>query len=146
MNVKNKLGISLVTIVFLLLGQNVQASTSITLANSHVPTDQLTKRQVKALFLGKTTVWSNNSSVKLCYLNSESLEQDFTKPYLGKSVRQFELFWMRQLFSGGGNPPMAAKSAAEVNEFVENNEGAICYLPQADQNVGGAKKVIDLTD
>jgi hypothetical protein len=47
---------------------------------------------------------------------------------LKKTAAELKVFWIQQIFSQKGNPPIILKDEREVKEFVSSQKGAIGYI------------------
>ncbi|WP_051283852.1 substrate-binding domain-containing protein [Desulforegula conservatrix] len=112
----------------------------IVIANKNVPDSQLTKDEVKAIFLGEKTKWSNDSKVSFVVLKTPEDQEKFMKDYVGKSPSQFNNFWKQQVFTGKGKMPEAFDDVKALLDYVAKTDGAIAYI-SSDAPAGNVKKV-----
>jgi len=112
----------------------------IVIANKNVPDSQLTKDEVKAIFLGEKTKWSNDSKVSFVVLKTPEDQEKFMKDYVGKSPSQFNNFWKQQVFTGKGKMPEAFDDVKALLDYVAKTDGAIAYI-SSDAPVDNVKKV-----
>lgn len=112
----------------------------IVIANKNVPDSQLTKDEVKAIFLGEKTKWSNDSKVSFVVLKTPEDQEKFMKDYVGKSPSQFNNFWKQQVFTGKGKMPESFDDVKALLDYVAKTDGAIAYI-SSDAPVDNVKKV-----
>ncbi|MGC4089624.1 MAG: hypothetical protein QM756_17400 [Polyangiaceae bacterium] len=96
---------------------------------------------VAALFLKKTTRWSDGSLVRPVDLRHDSAtRRSFSANVLRRSVPSMRSYWQQRIFSGRDVPPPELESDADVVAYVLKNPGAIGYVSQT-ANVGPAKSL-----
>lgn len=110
------------------------------IANKGVPDAQLSKEDVKAIFLGEKTKWSNDSKVVFAILKAPDDQEKFMKDFVGKTPSQFNNFWKQQVFTGKGKMPDAFDDSKGVIDFVAKTEGAIAYV-SSDAPADNVKKL-----
>lgn len=114
---------------FLLLGvMDCFAGELIVVANKNVKDVQLSKDDIKAIFLGKKTEWSDSSKISFVVLKNKQDEEDFMKNYVGKSFDQFNNYWKQQVFTGNGQMPKAFDNVKDLVDYVSKTDGAVGYL------------------
>ncbi len=93
---------------------------------------------LRDLYLGKRRFWANRSRVRAVDLIEKKTSEEktaytrFAQSFLGKNPAALKNYWIKMIFSGAGQPPKQLVSAAEVIEYIANDEGGIGYL-YADQ-------------
>ncbi len=107
--------------------------------------DQLSKAQIKSIFLGKVKTFPNGDPVTPVNQAEKSPMYDaFNEKVLGKSSAKVLQYWAARVFSGKGNPPEVVNDDAAVLEYVKSHKGAIGYVDSA--AVSGDVKVIFSAD
>lgn len=95
----------------------------------------MSSSDLKRIFLGKKTAFSDGSSAVAVYqVTNSGVRATFDQNYLGKNSAQMNSFWSKKMFSGEGVPPKELASDLAVLEFVSNNPGAIGYLDESAVN------------
>ena len=92
------------------------------------PLITISKRDVKNIFLGKKTTWSDQQKVTFAVLKEKEAYDTFLNVYLRKSSQQFDCYWLNMVFTGEGFFPKTFDSDEKVIEFVAKTEGAIGYV------------------
>lgn len=134
----NALRIMLLCILWALVTPTIMfAAEVIVIANKNVPDSQLTKEDVKAIFLGEKTKWSNDNKVTFVVLKTDADQEQFMKDYVGKTPSQFNNFWKQQVFTGKGKIPQSFDDPKALLDFVAKTDGAIAYISSdaANENV-----------
>ena len=124
---EKKLILTLCTLLFLLMSSMALADV-VVIANNSVNTDNLERKEIKKIFLGKKMYWDDNQKIVLFILNKSPAHNEFVRKYLGKSENQFTNYWKQLLFTGKGMLPQRV-SEKEMLEKVKQIEGAIGYAP-----------------
>ena len=125
------------------------AGDEVVVANASIPGGQLSKDEVKDVFLGiKSTI--GGEVVVLATLKQGDAHEGFLKDVVGKTPSQYLNYWKRQVFTGKGKMPQAFDSEKELLAFVAATKGAVGYAggaAAADPRVaGGSLKVIPVTE
>jgi len=109
---------------------NAMAETGkvVVIVNKEVPAESLSADELKLIYLGKKTFWSNNKKIELSVHQEGTVHEKFLKKYLGKTPEQFRNYWNKILYTGKGIPPTPFKTGKEVVEYVEKTEGAVGYV------------------
>jgi ABC-type phosphate transport system substrate-binding protein len=99
------------------------------IANPGVPVAALPAAQVSAMFLKKTTKWSDGTLVvPVDQVMGASAREDFSRAVHHKAASAIHAYWQKQIFAGIDLPPLAKESDAEVLDFVRATPGAIGYV------------------
>jgi ABC-type phosphate transport system substrate-binding protein len=106
----------------------------VVIANIANTVTQITVADLADIFLGKRRVWAAGGAILPCDLVEPLLPPEqtargrFSQLYLSKDAASLKNYWIKMIFSGRGNPPIAMRSAKEVIQFVAENPGSIGYL------------------
>jgi ABC-type phosphate transport system substrate-binding protein len=117
-----------------LAGQQVAAAT-VVIANEDVSSDEIAKRELQKIFLGRSTQFGGQKLVVVTLGNGSS-HQAFTEDYLQMTPQQFTNHWRKIVFSGTGKEPRAFDSEAELVAFVARTPGAIGYVSSGGSHSG----------
>lgn len=98
------------------------------IGNKDVSEAQLSKLDIKYIYLGKKRVWNNNRKVVFATQQRGALQDSFLKQFMGKTAFQFDNYWKKQVFTGKSAPPKIFKSDEEIIKFVSETSGAIGYV------------------
>jgi ABC-type phosphate transport system substrate-binding protein len=101
------------------------------ICNRDVPDTTLTKDDIKNIFLGYKTEWSNKQKIICVTLEGSDVNETFMQEYVGKTSFQFIYFWRRQVFTGKGRPPQSFTTEESLVDFVSQTEGAVGYISAA---------------
>ena len=103
--------------------------------------DSITAKELKRIFLGKTTVWKNGLPVRPCFLDKEPAASSFFSTAVKRSRTKYDAYWNKKIFSGDGIKPASFDSEKSVADFASNNKGAICF---SDTSVVGTAKLMSI--
>jgi ABC-type phosphate transport system substrate-binding protein len=109
---------------------------TIVIAHQDVPVNSLSSSAVKDVFTAKTTYWDGGQRIIIALIDSAT--DDALKEISGMSASQFRIFWQRLTFSGRGQQPKKAASAAALVWLVASTKGAIALVP-AGTHLDGVK-------
>ena len=87
----------------------------------------LSFEDVRDIFLGKITRWSDGTAIVVGIINGD-VHEAFCQAYLGMSAAKFDRHWSQKT---GGDPkkgPRVMKSEQEMTVFIANIRGSIGYL------------------
>lgn len=102
-----------------------------------VKTTNITQDDVSKLYLGKQTKWANGDNVVVTYLSDLSTTgEEFYTTYVGRSIKKFKKYWVKQVFAGNGSAPKAFTSASQAYRYVKSHKGALAYVPEGTSTKG----------
>ena len=114
--------------------------------NEKNPVTTLTRAQLSALFLKKTTTWDDGKPVLPLDLPDDApARKAFSEDVLKKSISAVKSFWQQRIFSGRGVPPAERESEDEVLATLRSKDNAIGYVSGGTE-VGASLKVVTITD
>lgn len=104
-------------------------------------TKTLSKDDVAALYLGKTTSLPGGGTAKLYDVSEGNpLREQFYQKVAGKSASQVKSVWSRLVFSGRALPPKELANDAAVVKAVAADPTAVGYVDSS--AVDGSVKVV----
>lgn len=108
----------------------VTAHEIIVIGNIGNTLESLTKRQVIAIFMGRTRSFSNG--VRARPLDEASLRNEFYERLTDRSIKQIDAYWARLTFSGQTSSPPVRKSQQRIIDEVEKSKGKIAYISKVE--------------
>ena len=100
--------------------------------NNAVTANELTKQQLRSVFMGQQTLWPDGTKIVLfVYPSSNIKHKNFVKLALGLYPYQFTRRWQKLVFSGFGVKPTIVASKEEMLRKVATTTGAIGYIDEA---------------
>lgn len=93
-------------------------------------THEITRSELKSIYLGKKSKWEDGSPVKAVTLRKGEAHKAFLRENVNKTPAQFRIFWKRAIFTGKLVPFQRAKSDEEVLRFVRETAGSIGYVSE----------------
>ena len=106
-----------------------RAQEVVAVVSSKSPVPALNSTQVADIFLGKTTRLPDGAQPVPIDQNEESaVREKFYAQFTGKSPAQVKAHWAKIIFTGRGQPPRQAASAAEVKKALADTPYAIGYI------------------
>ncbi len=118
------------------------AENVVIICNKNVSESSLSKTDVKQIFLGQKSQWSDGSSISIMTLKKGDTHKQFCKTFTRKSTSQFRAYWKKMVFTGKGQNPPTVATEKELIEFVIKTEGAVGYL--STQNVSDLVKTLSV--
>ncbi len=100
----------------------------IVIGNRSVPVSTLNPREVKMIYLGKMKTWDNGHKVFFAKLGDDNISERFLKHYVKKNPSIYSKFWKKQVFTGGGKPPIEFKKEKDLVKYVSETAGAVGYI------------------
>jgi ABC-type phosphate transport system substrate-binding protein len=94
------------------------------------PTQTLTAKHLKMIFLGEKTTWSNGQPLKVAALKNGEVHKEFLRDMVKLSPMKFAIHWKQKIFTGSapGSHINFFKSEDKVKEYVKVNPTAIGYI------------------
>ncbi len=120
-----------VMFVFLLLflfTPGIVAADVLVITNKDVPEKDLSKDDIKNIFLGKKVQWKDNSKIHFVISKDPDLHKSFLKAYVKRSTKQFKAYWRKMVFTGEGRKPKSFESTEELLKYVSSTPGAVGYI------------------
>ncbi len=122
----------MLTIVFIcvmvLAFTSVSFAEVIIICNNSVEDTSLSKKDVKNIFLGKKTKWSDNKKIHFVTLKDSKTHKLFLKKYIQKNSPQFRNYWREKVFTGKARAPKQFTTIDQMLKYVSETEGAIGYV------------------
>jgi ABC-type phosphate transport system substrate-binding protein len=111
------------------------------IVNSQNPSPNLSKEELRPLFLTKTTRWKSGERVRAVNLpKSDKTRHEFDRVVLGMSQEEADRYWVDRRIRGGEPPPARVASPAAVLLHVISNSTGIGYVP-AGTDTSGARVI-----
>lgn len=117
------------------------ANDVVIITNEGVPTQTLSRDDIKQIFLGKKTTWDNGEKIIFAVQDRTEASDLFLKKYILKSAYQFDIYWKKQVFTGKGRTPRSFSSDQELVQFVSQTHGAIGYVSSG-VDIGKTKNIL----
>ncbi|MFN4291866.1 MAG: hypothetical protein ACK4E7_13440 [Permianibacter sp.] len=93
------------------------------------PVNQLSKKQIVDIFMGRVTVFPDQSAVTALDLTpGDPLRARFYLALTGKSEAQIDAYWATLIFAGRMSPPTQLEDQAQLIERIRQNRHAIGYV------------------
>ncbi|MBI4792766.1 MAG: substrate-binding domain-containing protein [Deltaproteobacteria bacterium] len=114
--------------LLMLLPTAVAAADFAVVVNRENPVDSLERDEVKKIFLGRKTFWSDGQGIDVILQEEGEVHESFVLGIVHKSARQFQMYWKMALFSGTGIPPKQQPDSQAVKAAVAANPKMIGYI------------------
>jgi ABC-type phosphate transport system substrate-binding protein len=88
--------------------------------------DAVTKDQVAAIYLGKSTAFT-----PIDQADGSAIRGEFYKKVADKDAAQAKALWSKLVFTGKASPPKEVASSAEVKKAVAANPKGIGYIEKS---------------
>ncbi len=86
----------------------------------------LTKKQVQAIFMGRTHMLTRG--VRAIPLDLSNLRDEFYKKLTHRPIEQINAYWARLTFGGQSSPPTLKPNQQSVIDTVKEGTGVIAYI------------------
>lgn len=100
----------------------------IIITNNNVAEDELSRKELKEIYLGSRIKWGDNKAVHFVISGDDSMHSEFLKTYIKRSSSQYKSHWKKMVFTGKGQKPKSFKTKEELIEYVSKTDGAIGYI------------------
>lgn len=100
---------------------------NLTIIGNSIGVSELSKQQLKDVFLGNLENWSTGNSVVVVLPSSDYVNaNDITSIVVDKNLNSIRRYWLGLVFQGRVNPPM----------YLSNNEKIIKYINEVPGSIG----------
>ncbi|MFT5662584.1 MAG: ABC-type phosphate transport system substrate-binding protein [Sulfurimonas sp.] len=103
----------------------LSASEYFVVSNTHMK--NLSKEQIKAIFLRKTTIVDNKKIIPINLAPRNEIRLKFESHVLNMSFNRLKAFWTKQHYLGH-RPPLTMKSQDSIKAFIKKVDGSIGYI------------------
>jgi hypothetical protein len=112
------------------------------IVNRANPITNLSRDQLRRLYLGKSTTFPDGTPVTL--IESPAVRAGFYRQVLGMTHDQFKRHWVGVVFSGeGASPPREIEEVTQLRRFVSDHAAAVAFLPLGDVDTSVKVLTID---
>lgn len=112
------------------------------IVHSDNPVPSIPAKTAQDFFLGKVTRWSDGTPlVAVDQVEKSPAREEFSRTVLKKKVEAVKSFWLTQIFSGRGTPPVELKTDAAVIDAVRAQRGAVGYVSSETALPAGVRAV-----
>jgi len=101
---------------------------TVLIVNPKLTVEDMTKKHLADIFLGKKTQWPDKTPVVFVMLKGGAVHKQFLKDFVGKTESQFKTYWKKQVFTGKAKMPKDFKTEKELIAYVTKTKGAIGYV------------------
>lgn len=95
-----------------------------------VPDTTISPTEVRNVLLGTKTSW-HSGPIRLVVQRDGPAHEWVVREFTQRTPDQFDKFWKKQVFTGKGTMPIAAKNEAEAVDLVATTPGAFGYASRA---------------
>jgi hypothetical protein len=119
----------LILLSSLVVVSSVASAQDVTLvANESVNIPRISSANVRAIFLGAKTRFSDGSHAVPVTLKGGAVHEVFLRNLVGESAGEFRAQWRRAVFTGQGAMPRAFDSESALLDYVTATPGALGYV------------------
>ncbi len=109
------------------------------------PLTTITKDNLASIYTGKKSSWKKGGKIKAYDQKFDSeIAKEFIEEKIGKTINDYQAYWMEKMLSGESTPPKSLGSDVEVIETVSKNKGGIGYIDS--DNLTDKVKKIEIKD
>jgi hypothetical protein len=105
-------------------------------ANKGVKISGITNADLRAIFMGTKTRFSDGSHAVPVTLKGGPAHEVFLKNYVGENPEEFRSQWRKVVFTGQGAMPKAFDSESALIEYVADTPGALGYVSRISSQGG----------
>ena len=106
----------------------VLAGDYVLITDNSNPVTTISAKDVKNIYLGKKSVWSDGSHITVFTQTTSGINKDFMKEMARKTPQQYSTYWKKSLFTGTGLPPKDYPSDDAIKAAVAAKPGSIGYI------------------
>ncbi len=111
---------------------NIQAASAevYVIANASNPLKNISKNELRAIFLGEQTIWKDGSKIKIVDNLNKKVAEEFYSVCLGKKAEQIKKIWINLMLLGKMRPPESFRDQDELIEYVGSVKEAIAFVSE----------------
>ena len=128
MRTAQKFAVGLVGLGMIFSSTVSRAQDILIVANKSVSISQLTSAQIRELFTGTKTRFSDGSHAVPVILKGGPVHEVFLHRHVGDSPEEFRTRWRRLVFTGQGSMLKEFATEATMLEYITSTPGAIGYV------------------
>jgi len=118
---------------------------TVVVANAGGSDDAVASSDIKNIYLGKKTKWSDGTKVVFVTLKSGDAHKAFLKQYVKKTPAQFKNYWGKLVFTGKGKAPKSFSSEEKMLAYISKTKGAVGYVSSSTKDASSdGRKVITI--
>ena len=124
-------------VLFFLCGLTVtaQVSSLTVISNQQGTPSSLKFSELKSIFMGEQQRWRSGTKITIALMKTNTTAGKSTSMIVyGMSGDELNKFWLALVFQGKAAAPNFFNSAAELENFVAQNPGAIGIIDQVVEN------------
>jgi ABC-type phosphate transport system substrate-binding protein len=105
-------------------------------ANTSVQISEITNADLRAIFIGTKTRFSDGSHAIPVILRGGAAHEVFLKNHIGESPEEFRAQWRKLIFTGQSAMPKAFDSESALIKYVAATPGAVGYVSRVSPQDG----------
>ncbi|OQX21899.1 MAG: hypothetical protein BWK80_31910 [Desulfobacteraceae bacterium IS3] len=131
---KNKMRIWQLALTMFLLLQHLafvplsEAGEILIIAHKGVSAGELSKNEIKSIFLGEKIRWDDDRKMTFVILKTKE-HDEFLRAYIGNTAAQYLNYWKKMVFTGKSKSPKAFDTPEKLLEYVAETDGSVGYIP-----------------
>jgi hypothetical protein len=131
--------------LFLLLFSTASQADILLIVNAKNPVEQLEKRQVVDLFMGRVTAFpGGNAAYPLDLRSGTPLRGQFYRALTGQSEAQVDAYWATLIFAGRMTPPRQFPNEEALIRAVAETPSGIAFISNGHPLPSSVKVVMTL--
>lgn len=128
MRVMKKTQWLILLLIFIACESPVRAQDVVVVANKEVQISQIKDADLRAIFMGSKTRFSDGSHAIPVILKGGPAHEVFLRNHVGATPADFQAHWRKMIFTGQGAMPRAFDSESALIEYVAATAGAVGYV------------------
>lgn len=114
-------------VMLTVFNSNALEQSLVVVVNTDNPTEQLSKRQLIDLYMGKYVAFPNGEKAQPID-GPSAMRHKFYYTLVNKNLSQINSYWSRVRFTGKATPPIGYNSMEFIQDYIANNKYAIAYI------------------
>src|SRR6476659_2729473 len=118
-------------------GVKAQVSMLTVISNQNGSPSSMKFSELRSVFMGEQQRWRSGTKITIALMKTNTpAGKNTSQKIYGMSSDELNKFWLALVFQGKAQAPNFFNSAAELENFVAQNPGAIGIVDQLDANDG----------
>jgi ABC-type phosphate transport system substrate-binding protein len=125
--------------------ENKKTATLAIIAGTNFPKDQMTKKELKTIYLGETQLLKDLWIHPVDQRENQPIRKNFLEQVVNMTRDRYIDYWNQRLFRYGGFSPLLKGNSREVIETIREQDGALGYVwLEETRNESGIKILLTL--
>lgn len=101
---------------------------TIIVSNKSVKETSLSRDDIKAIFLGRKTLWADSKAIRFALLRNSKESEAFIRDYVGMTLEQYNIYWDKLFYTGNALHLQEFDNEKDLVDFISRTDGAVGFV------------------